>query len=98
MVIGQRLIRFDDLRQVRFHELRHHVNLIEACTVLWLQNALDSQDVLVVEKPLNLELAIGPQREDAVLKSLNDLLDGDKVRLSALASGKAVSLAATTTP
>lgn len=79
VVVGQRLIRLNDLCQIRLHELGNNVDLIERLSVLGLQNPLDPQDVLVLEQPLDLELSVGPQRKNSVLECFDNFLDGHEV-------------------
>ena len=61
VIVRQRLVRLDDLREVRLHELGHHVNFVEAGSVLRLENSLDTEHILVVQETLNFELAVRAQ-------------------------------------
>ena len=80
-------MRFNDLAQVGLHEIEHDVDLVEARSVLRLQQSLDAENVLVLEQALDLELAVRTQREDAMLESFHDLLDGDQIVFATLAFG-----------
>lgn len=82
VIVRQRLRRLDDLREVRLHQLGHYIYFIEAGSVLRLKNSLDTEDVFVVQEPLNFELAVSTQRENAMLECLHDFLDGDQVVLA----------------
>ena len=78
------MIRFDNLRQVGLHELRHNVNLIETRSVLRTQNSLNAKDVLVVQQSLDLQFPVCSQRKHAVLECLHDFFDCYEVRLAAV--------------
>ena len=44
----------------------------------------------MVQQPLDFELTISPQREDAMLEGLDDLLDGDKIGLTSAVRNRCV--------
>ena len=77
VVVRQRLLRLDDFAQIGLHEVKHDIDFAEALSIFGCQQSLDTKDVLVLEQALNLELAISTQRENAMLESLHNLLDGD---------------------
>lgn len=79
MLIGQRLIRFDDLAEIRLHQLGNHVDLVELLERLGLEDGLDRQNIVVVQKTLDFELSQRSQSEDFVLKSLLNLLDCNQI-------------------
>ena len=48
MIVSQRLIGFNNLCQIRLHEFRNHVYLIETFSIFWLENSFDAQHIFVL--------------------------------------------------
>lgn len=48
VVVGEGLIRLNDLRQVGLHQLRNYINFIKAFSVLRFQDALYPKHVFVL--------------------------------------------------
>ena len=51
MVVAQLLRALDDRRQVRLHQLRHHIQIPEPVPVQWRQNGFDPDHVFVLQEP-----------------------------------------------
>lgn len=79
VLVAEHLIRFNDLGQVGFHQIRHDVQLIEVLERPWLENAFDREHVFVVEESHDFQLAQRPQSKHFVLESLLNFFDSNQV-------------------
>ena len=55
--VCQSLIRLDNLGEVTFHEICHHIQFVKTLQIFGQQDSFGSENVLVVQKSHNLELS-----------------------------------------
>jgi len=68
VVVRNWLVRLDDCREVRLHELADHVDVIELLIGGWFQDRFYSNYVLVLEQPKNFKFSEGSLHEDFMLE------------------------------
>ena len=49
VIVWQRLIWFNDLRQICFHKLVHNIDLVKVFSGFRLQDGLDSDDIIMLK-------------------------------------------------
>jgi hypothetical protein len=84
MVVRKRLIALDDLCQISLHQLIEHIDLLEFLPADWLEDGLDSNDIVVLQQPHDLELSQCPLSKYLVLKRLLYFLNGNQIILLVL--------------
>jgi len=78
MFISKGLVGFNNLGKVGFHKLCYYVDLLKFLQISWLQDSVQLDHVLVLEKTEYLELSQCSLGEYFVFKGLLNFLDGDQ--------------------
>ena len=77
MLLSQVIISFDDLVQIRLHELKHDVNVFELSFRRRKHDALDLDYIRMPQEAEKLDLAEDTERVGDVFEDVVDLLDSD---------------------
>ena len=85
MLLGELLARVDDAVEVRLHQVRHDVHVVEVGPVARGDEEVRHADhVLVVHVPQQPDLAHDAPRVDEVRERVRDLLDRDELPIAPL--------------
>ena len=79
VLVAQNLVRLDYLSQVSLHEIRDYVKFCELLKRPGLQDALDWQNVFVVEQPHNFELTECSKCKNFMFKGFFNFFDGHQI-------------------
>lgn len=78
MFISKRLVGFNNLGKIGFHQLCNYIDFLKFLQISWLQDRMQLDNVLMLEKPEDLKLSKCSLREYLMFEGLLDFLNGDE--------------------